>query len=166
LRNRLAEGRIAGRVNILLSADHPYKYSDDDHTDLLERDLKEFLPDIDLWFWGNTHYCALFGPAGNLPFVGCCVGHGGFPYGRQLAGKEIPDGTQLWFLEKAARFPAQFNLRPDRGNNGYCLLELHADGTLGLRFIDWMSRERCAVTLARGASGRLERTFFAEHPDT
>jgi hypothetical protein len=165
LRNRLAEGRIAGRVNILLSADHPYKYSDGDHTDLLEKDLKEFLPEIDLWFWGNTHYCALFGPAGKLAFTGCCAGHGGFPYGRQLPGKEVPDDTQLWFLEKAARFPGAFNLRPDRGNNGYCLMELHADGTVGLRFIDWMSRERCEVKLARGAGGRLERTFFVEHAD-
>jgi hypothetical protein len=161
LRSVLREGRDAGRVNILLSADHPYLYGDNDLTRLLRKDLKSVALEeglVDLWFWGNTHYCALFdhklAPSGDipaLPFVGSCIGHGGYPYDKQRRGKFEP--APMLFLEDQARFPKETNLRQDRGNNGYCVLQLNADGSIGLQYVDWMSNLRFAAALARGQAG-------------
>jgi hypothetical protein len=165
LNNVLREGRLAGCVNILLSADHPYEYGEDELTDLLGKDLaapvlKEHL--VDLWFWGNTHYCALFdsrsaaaGKIPVLPFVGSCIGHGGFPYDTQRRGEFEP--APLLFLEQNARFPKWTNLRQDKGNNGYCALQLNADGSLGLQYIDWMSSRRFAAKLSREKGDNLLR---------
>jgi len=161
LQSVLRDGRQAGRVNILLSADHPYEYGKDELTRLLDKDLKSLAREerlVDLWFWGNTHYCALFDhkPAASddiptLPFVGSCIGHGGYPYDTQRRGKFEP--APMLFLEDQARFPKATNLRQDKGNNGYCVLQLNADGSIGLRYIDWMSNPRFAASLARGQSG-------------
>ncbi len=157
----LREGRQSGAVNILLSADHPYEYGDDDLTNLLGKDLKSLALGsklIDLWFWGNTHYCALFDhkPAASgdipaLPFIGSCIGHAGYPYDKQRRGKFEP--APILFLEDQARFPKGTNIRQDRGNNGYCVLRLNADGTIGLQYIDWMSNLRFEASLARGQAG-------------
>jgi hypothetical protein len=162
LRSVLRDGRDAGRVNILLSADHPYVYGDDDPTKLLRKDLKSVAVDerlVDLWFWGNTHYCALFdhkpAPSGDipaLPFVGSCIGHGGYPYDRQRRGKFEP--APMLFLEDQARFPKETNLRQDKGNNGYCVLQLNADGSIGLQYVDWMSNLRFTAALSRGQAGQ------------
>jgi hypothetical protein len=163
LQNVLREGRQAGCVNILLSADHPYEYREDEITDLLRKDLavpvlSEQL--VDLWFWGNTHYCALFnhqrvaaGRIPALPFVGSCIGHGGFPYDTKRRGGFEP--APLLFLEENARFPKWTGLRQDKGNNGYCVLQLKADGSLGLQYMDWMSNRRFAATLSRESGDNL-----------
>ncbi|MEP7336664.1 MAG: metallophosphoesterase [Acidobacteriota bacterium] len=162
LRDRLREGRQAGRVNILLSADHPYNYGEKKLAKLLDKDLKALALDerlVDLWFWGNTHYCALYGdkPAASgeipiLPFVGSCIGHGGYPYDIVRKGKFEP--APIVFLEENARFPQATNLRQDRGNNGYCVLQLNADGSLGLKYVDWMSNLRFEAALTRGPAGQ------------
>ena len=86
-----------------------------------------------------------------LPFVGSCIGHGGYPYDTEQFGKFEP--TPMLFLEDRARFPRETNLRQDKGNNGYCVLQLNADGSIGLRYIDWMSNLRFAAALARGRDG-------------
>jgi hypothetical protein len=160
LRNTLRDGRQAGCVNILLSADEPYEYGKDDLTKLLRKDLKTLVLDerlVDLWFWGNTHYCALFdhklaasGDIPALPFVGSCIGHSGYPYDTQRRGKFEP--APMLFLEDQSRFPGT-DVRPDKGNNGYCVLRLNADGSIGLRYIDWISNPRFAASLARGQTG-------------
>lgn len=162
LRDRLREGRQAGRVNILLSADHPYNYGEKKLTKLLDKDLRPLVLDerlVDLWFWGNTHYCALYdhkpaaaGEIPVLPFVGCCIGHGGYPYDIVKQGRFQP--TPIVFLEGNARFPAATGLRQDRGNNGYCVLQLNADGSIGLQYVDWMSNLRFAAMLTRDAAGQ------------
>jgi hypothetical protein len=161
LRSVLRDGREAGRVNILLSADHPYVYGDNELTKLLRKDLKPLALEerlVDLWFWGNTHYCALFDhkPAASggvpaLPFVGSCIGHAGYPYDKQRRGKFEP--APILFLEDQARFPIETNLRQDRGNNGYCVLQLNADGSIGLKYVDWMSNLRFAAALSRARAG-------------
>ncbi len=161
LRGVLRDGRQAGRVNILLSADHPYLYGDDDLTKLLRKDLKSLALEerlVDLWFWGNTHYCALFdhkpeasGDIPALPFVGSCIGHAGYPYDKQRRGKFQP--APMLFLEDQARFPKETNLRQDKGNNGYCVLQLNADGSIGLQYVDWMSNLRFAAELSHGQAG-------------
>jgi hypothetical protein len=166
----LREGRDAGCVNILLSADHPYVYGDNDLTKLLRKDLKPLALEerlVDLWFWGNTHYCALFDhkPAASgdipaLPFVGSCIGHAGYPYDKQRRGKIEP--APILFLEDQARFPKATNLRQDKGNNGYCVLQLNADGSIGLRYVDWMSNLRFAAALSRDGAGEPLRVTPAD----
>lgn len=158
----LRKGRETHRVNILLSADHPYEYGDKDLTKLMSKDLKHLVVDeklVDLWFWGNTHYCALFNhnlTAGNgfqvAPFVGSCIGHAGYPYDTMKPKPDDDLPAPLLFLETQSRFPGT-NIRTDKGNNGYCVLQLNADGSIGLKYIDWMSNLRFAATLTRGQAG-------------
>ena len=165
LTQTLREGKNAGRVNVLLSADHPYNYGSEGHSDLLQKDLAgPAINDrlVDLWFWGNTHYCALFDRDASSPFIGSCIGHGGYPYDRQATGKNRP--APLLFLETAPRFPGWTELRQDRGNNGYCVMSLRADGSVGLRYVDWMARVRCEAALSRTAGNRLEVASVEEKP--
>jgi hypothetical protein len=166
LRTRLSQGRAAGRTNILLSADHPYEYGQNAFTRLFASDLHDIAINglVDLWFWGNTHYCSLFGRSTTARFVGSCVGHGGFPYTRKRKGEfsVVP----VHFLESRARFPDATRLRPDMGNNGYCRMSLHADGSITLRYLDWMSKTRCTATLQpTGPGGALEIASAVEHSD-
>jgi len=161
LRARLVEGRTAGKINILFSANEPYKYGDDDLTKLCDKDLKDMVQSglIDLWFWGNTHYCGLFDRAPRTPFIGSCIGHGGFPGGVQKSGQEVP--APLLFLETRTRFPASTNLRKDMGNNGFCMMTLREDGTIGLQYFDWMSNTRCQVEIGRDAADGAVRVLAA-----
>jgi hypothetical protein len=156
LTRQLEHGRANRLTNIVLSGDEPYQYGSPGPTALLEKDLREIVVDralVDLWFWGNTHYCALFDRTAATPFVGSCIGHGGFPYGRQKPGAASP--APVRFLETQARFPEWTRVRQDRGNNGYCVLTLEKDGALRLRYVDWMANERCNVTFVRQPAGTL-----------
>lgn len=155
LRKKLSGAKAAGKTTILLSADHPYEYGEGGLTDLAG-DLRQILNQdlVDLWFWGNTHYCALFDRGAAAPFIGSCIGHGGFPYVRKRSGGVEP--APMRFLETAARFPEKTRLRQDMGNNGYCVLTLRHDGGVGLKYVDWMANVRHTETLARGGpSGPL-----------
>lgn len=154
LRDRLQEGRRQGRINILLSADHPYRYGSKKLTKLLKDDLAEFVIQdklVDLWFWGNTHYCALFHGTETAPFIGSCIGHGGYPYDTMKRGEDEP--APMAFLEERARFPKSTDVRQDKGNNGYCSMKLHPDGTIDLKYIDWMSETRCEARLQKESGG-------------
>ena len=155
LEERLVDGRQSGRSNILFSANHPYEYGEEALTDLLTSDLLDLAGRrlIDMWFWGNTHYCALFNHGKQSPFIGSCIGHGGFPYRRKRCGELSP--APLEFLETQARFPTSTGLRQGRGNNGFCVMTLYSDGSVGLRYLDWMTRVRAEVDIARDAAGRL-----------
>jgi hypothetical protein len=53
-----------------------------------------------------------------------------------------------------AETASRFEQRPDRGNNGFCLLEAEP-GRLRLRYIDWRRNERCTVDLPV-RNGRLD----------
>ncbi len=152
LDRRLREGRQVGQANILFSANEPYEYGSRDLTKLFQKDLKDVIGDrLDLWFWGNTHYCALFDRQDSTPFIGSCIGHGGYPYRRQRIGERIP--APVRFLESAPRFPEWTTLRQGRGNNGYCVLSLRANGTAALTYTDWMSNIRCMAELDRMGPG-------------
>ncbi len=155
---RLREGRQLGLINILLSADHPYDLGDTDLSKLLDKDLRSLVIGeklVDLWFWGNTHYCALYGASGALPFVGSCIGHGGYPYDKHKDNVEQkPQPAPLVFLEKELRFPVSSGINSDRGNNGYCVMSLNADASIRLTYIDWMSNQRFAANLTRSAAGQ------------
>lgn len=149
LRERLEAGRGSGRLNILLSANEPYCYGKNGFTALLKKDLRQIADRglIDLWFWGNTHYGALFDRSERTPFIGSCVGHGGFPYKRMKRNKPSP--APLLFLETRARFPESTGVRQDMGNNGYCLMTLKAEGTVTLDYFDWMGNLRCSAEIRR-----------------
>ena len=147
--NVLREGKRERRTNILLSANEPYEYGKMTLQPLLTEDLVRFVSErlIDLWFWGNTHYCALFDVSPHTPFIGSCIGHAGYPYSRRQSGEPSP--APVRFLEARARFPAWTALRQDRGNNGYCILRLKADGTVDLNYLDWMGNLRCEAALSK-----------------
>ncbi len=67
----------------------------------------------------------------------------------------------LW-LETATRFPEELRLRPDMGNNGYCLMDL--DGkSVTLHYVDWMGYRRCLATLERSQDGRLGPPAISEY---
>jgi hypothetical protein len=152
----LAEARTHKWTTILLSSNEPYCYGSTKSTRLF-KDLETFIAQrrVDLWFWGNTHYCALFQRQAPFHFYGSCIGHGGFPYERVRDGELTP--APLLFLETDNRFGTEA-IRPDRGNHGYCELVLGAD-TVELNFIDWMGRQRHRRVLGRNADGTLAATI-------
>ena len=154
LAEKLAEGRRAGRINVLLSSNEPYEYGSTRFAKLYG-DLRDFARQglIDLWFWGNTHYCGLFDRGEATPFVGSCIGHAGHSYDRQRGGRPTP--APLRWLEDAGRFPEWTGLTQakTKGNSGYCVMSLRHDGSVGLRYVDWMASVRCTAELARDAPG-------------
>jgi len=157
LRNALERGRRENRINILLSSDEPYEYGKAG-TNNLHEDLRAEISEglIDVWFWGNTHYCALFDRTAASPFIGTCIGHGGFPYGRIKAGLRDPGPTR--WVEDSTRFGGGPwpDPRPDRGNNGFCELLLKTDGSFELEYVDWMGRTRHRARLAKQANGIVD----------
>jgi len=154
LTTQLHRGREQGKANILMSGHEPYTYGKPG-TSKLWGDLKPLIGDmVDMWFWGNTHYAALFPRLPELPFAGSCIGHGGYPYG-VLKDKDDLPGKPLW-KEGLARY-GKTGIRADRGNNGYCVFEISSAGDIGLRYIDWLGNERYATQLARDTkTGRFE----------
>jgi hypothetical protein len=158
LRQRLAEGRASGALNILVSANEPFEYGKDDTTGLLD-DMRPFLPSIDLWLWANTHYCGLFDRTALMP-VSSCLGHGGYPY--KLAEHKLdrdpymaPCPAPPLFLETRRRYGGT-NLRPDLGNNGYVVMVLDPNQRrVRLEYMDWMKRPRYRAVLGRDNAGRV-----------
>ncbi|MCW5807357.1 MAG: hypothetical protein KIT31_33685 [Deltaproteobacteria bacterium] len=148
LRARLDEGKAAGLTTILLSGSAPYCYGDKEAKLLYDEvvlpdplDGTGFGGDFHMWFWGDDHYCALFPyDEKKAPFVGSCIGHGGYPGDRQKPGK---DGylRPVW-VETEPRFPAGSNLRDDLGNNGWVELTMRDDGGVELLYVDWLARRR------------------------
>jgi len=157
LANALNEGRNQGRINILLSTNEPYSYGNP-NTTTLHGDLQALLDEglVDMWFWGNTHYCALFNRSARFPFVGSCIGHGGYPYKTIAAGHTEPVPPR--FVEDGTRFGGGDwpDPRPDMGNNGYCELVLKTDGTIELVYVDWRGRTRHQARLARRSNGQVD----------
>jgi hypothetical protein len=154
LGQRLSEGKQDNpkRINILLSQNEPYSLGQEKFSGLYQ-DLKQFIDDklIDFWFWGNTHYGALFERTDKLPFVGSCVGHGGHPiYKKDVEEdaqkhrdllKKKKNAAPIQWVELTPRFPN--GLRPELGNNGFCMMELEK-GAVRLRYYDWLGKKQFA----------------------
>jgi hypothetical protein len=157
LRQRLAEGRQNGAINVLMSANEPFQYGSNTMTPLFD-DLKPFLPSVDLWLWGNTHYCGLFDATADLP-VSSCLGHGGYPYRLREYGLDrnlyqAPCPATPLFLETRSRYDGT-GMRPELGNNGYAIMTVEpTEGRLTLDYVDWMKRPRYRAVLERRA-GRV-----------
>ncbi|MFO0744190.1 MAG: D-arabinono-1,4-lactone oxidase [Myxococcota bacterium] len=143
LGRRLDEGRKEGWVNVVCSQHAPYKWWKSDPTRLLG-DMKPFLPSIDVWLWGDDHYCALFdaAPERDLPFVGVCAGHGGMPTKRVLEPSKCR-APAAW-VERAPRFPPPIKAKTDFGRNGFVRMRVEG-GKVQLRFVDWMRNERATA---------------------
>jgi hypothetical protein len=156
LRARLEAGRDAGRITILLSQNEPYGPSGGDSVaarelrDLYEKDLRAWVKEglVHAWFWGDEHFAALYAPNDEVPFVGSCIGHGGYPYGRMHDDTRPGDVTRVVWTETEARFPQDTGQRQDRGNNGFCLLTLDTEG-IHLDYWDWLLRRRHQADLRR-----------------
>jgi len=147
----LKRGKDENKINILLSANSPYKYDSKKVRKLFSRDLKNILKKdlADLWFWGDTHYCGLFNRTEKFRFIGSCIGHGGFPYAKVDLPDEPP--APIEFLETEHRF-FPYDLRKDRGNNGYCVMTLNPEQTVGLRYMDWRGNKRHKTKISRLSS--------------
>ena len=153
LSRNLAEGKSQKKVNILLSQNEPFL---ERTTKLLDQDLKSMVDQrlIDLWFWGDEHYCALYPPGARTPFGGSCIGHGGYPY--DLLDRDDFDRhlVRPLFAELEPRFPRELNLRPGMGNNGFCLLRMKP-ASLEIGYLDWRAQLRFRIALPVSA-GQLQ----------
>jgi hypothetical protein len=158
LRQRLLEGRARGALNVLVTANEPYEYGSA-RTTKLHGDLAPYMPMVDFWLWGNTHYCGLFDRTATLP-VATCIGHGGYPYRRaeqHLDGDlyQAPCPATPLFLEARSRYHGT-NIRSELGNNGYLLMHLDTGARkIGLTYMDWMKTPRYRAELGRDGAGRL-----------
>lgn len=151
-------------TTILLTGSAPYVYGSNDKTKLFD-DLKQWREQdsFNLWFWGDNHYCALFDRDPNkAPFVGSCIGHGGYPGGRRK--KRRPSYVPTAWLETEPRFPKNKNakyMRTDVSNNGWCEMTLRSDGGVDLLYVDWLGAKRCLARFDRTSNGMwhyLERS--------
>jgi hypothetical protein len=155
LRDRLQAGRQADRTNVLLTGHHPYGYGSADLTQL-HADVASIAPDqVDLWFWGNTHYCALFDRTGATRYYGSCIGHAGYPYAKEKLGKK--SAAPVRFVETGIRYEGS-TVRDDRGMNGFCAFEIAPNGDIDLRYLDWRSHERCRAHFTRAPDGTVALT--------
>jgi hypothetical protein len=152
LKNVLTRGKQSNKINILLTANEPYNVANPALTGLFG-DLQPLVAAslVDLWFWGNTHNCVLYGRGPGLPFLGSCIGHGGFPYGRLSSAAN--SATMVRWFESEARFPEATGVRQDRGNNGWLKMVLRPGGGVDLEYVDWMSQSRHKASLVRIPAG-------------
>ncbi len=151
---RLAEGKREGRSTILLTSDYPYLIGKGSKTKLLG-DLEPYVQQglIDAWFWGDSHYGALYfrGPA--TPFIGGCLGHGGYPYYRRTPDMSAGSLAAPRFVECRTRFHGT-DVRPDMGNNGFAFLTLDdTSGEAELEYVDWRNQSRVKEGLVRQSYG-------------
>jgi len=154
---RLEEGRDAGLTTVLLSQNEPYARKKGsggvaihERRELCDVDLRRFVDAglIHAWFWGDEHYAALYQANDAMPFVGSCVGHGGYPFGIKRDDSGPNDLVPLMWAETGSRFEGIAGLRQDRGNNGFCHMTLGSDG-IALGYIDWRFRTRKEAVLRR-----------------
>jgi hypothetical protein len=61
------------------------------------------------------------------------------------------------FVESGSRYEGFDDVRPDRGMNGFCALEIGADGGVELHYRDWRGHERCVANFVQDPSGALQR---------
>lgn len=161
----LKDGEALNLTTILLTGSAPFAYGDDKPTELYE-DLKPWHDKgrIALWFWGDDHYCALFRKLEpTAKFVGSCIGHGGFP------GDRMDDDAESFvpthWVETEPRFPRQYELRDDLGNNGWVELTMLDNGGVELLYVDWLGCRRRRVRYdVDSSSGQRQLRLAEDHP--
>jgi hypothetical protein len=154
LERHVREAKQAGKSVILMSSDEPYTIGKENTTEVYGDVTRGLQPDdIDLWFWGNTHYCAMFDHSERLQqkFYGFCIGHGGFPYGTldHLLPSPTHAAPYRW-AETEPRFPRWTNVRPDMGNAGFVIMDLDDDKqTVSLNYYDWTNDLRATAMFTK-----------------
>jgi|GEM_PF-1082830 len=158
-------------LSILMTTNQPWDLGSKHHTRLYQSLVRTIAGRVDLWFWGNVHYAALFEPwrfddAGSpsRSMIGSCIGHGGYPFYTQTQIGDLPESVACRWLEKKARFWPDPRVRPDLGANGWCRLELARlknRWQVELTFVDWAGRDRLRAKLSRddGTTIRLDETL-------
>jgi CHAT domain-containing protein len=160
-------------LTILMTPNEPWDLGSKKVTPLYQSLVKTIAGRVDLWFWGNVHYAALYepwrfddagSPARNV--IASCIGHGGYPFYTQQQVGALPDGVACRWLEKKSRFWPDARIRPDVGANGWCRLGL-ARGqqrwNVNLTYVDWAGRDSMRAVLSRedGGTIRLDETLEA-----
>lgn len=162
--DRITAAKAANKSVILMSSDEPYSIGDSKLTELYFDVVDQLQPDaIDLWFWGNTHYCAFFDHSPDMAskFYGACIGHGGFPYSTLKPNPAAAAVAPYRWAETEPRFPRWTNIRPDMGNNGFVMMELDDDNAaLSLKYFDWTNDLRAVVKLSKQGN-QLRSTLVA-----
>lgn len=154
----LREGRKKGRFNILCTSAEGWDFGAK-KPGKLYKDLTPLVRDeglVDLWLWGNVHHAALYAPDPDLgPFWATCIGHGGYPYETLDERDAVTMCAPVAWAEYGTRYYRWRDprtgaaVRPDMGNNGWCKVDLRADGTVRLRYIDWLGAPRHEAVLGR-----------------
>ena len=146
-------------LTILMTTNEAWDIGSSDTTRLYNSLRQTIAGRVDVWFWGNVHYGALYDPwpfaDSGLPrrqMITTCIGHGGYPFYTQTTGGKLPTNASCRWLETKPRFWPDERIRKDVGLNGWCRMTLKqvADTwTVVLTYIDWVGRERLRATLVR-----------------
>lgn len=150
VRGWLEEGRANGDLNVLLTSQHGFDFGKSGLTSLYTSDLQDVLNAdlVDVWFWGNTHYAAVYEPRRVGGFVSSCIGWSGYPYFRLDEAKAAKSAAPVVWAEYAHRFHPWPGVREDVGNNGWVRARWE-NGELSLRYIDWMGNDRATFAVRR-----------------
>jgi hypothetical protein len=161
-------------LTVLLTTNEPWDRGSRELTRLYRSLRSTIAGRVDLWFWGNMHYAALFEPwafadAGSPTrrVVGSCIGHGGYPFYTESKVGPLPPGLACRWLETKWRFWPESAIRPDVGLNGWCRMKLTRDKdrwNIGLTYVDWVGRDRLHADLVRkdGDSIQFESAHQSE----
>jgi hypothetical protein len=153
-------------LTILMTTNQPWNRGSKKLSPLYDSLRETIAGRVDLWFWGNVHYAALFEPwsfgsqdASSRRVVGSCIGHGGYPFYTQKGVGDLPAGVRCRWLEKKSRFWPDQRVRPDVAANGWCRLKLTRAGgrwDVLLTFVDWVGRERLRARLSRRDASTIQ----------
>ena len=157
---------------VLMTTNEPWDLGSKSTTPLYESLRRTISGRVDLWFWGNVHYAALyeawpFADAGSPTrgVVGSCIGHGGYPFYTKRSIGALPDGVSCRWLETKSRFWPDESIRPELGANGWCKMKLTRSGEgwqVKLTYLDWTGRERLRVDLVRDKGKGVHLTSVEE----
>jgi len=154
-----------GDLTILLTTNEAWDKGSKQPTRLYDSLRGTISGNVDLWFWGNVHYAALydmwpFADTGSplRRMVTSCIGHGGYPFYTESVVAGLPGGLMCRWLETKSRFWPDTSLRPDLGLNGWCCLKLTRESgawEILLTYIDWVGRARLRARLGRKDGGGI-----------
>jgi CHAT domain-containing protein len=157
---------------ILMTTNEAWDKGNKKRTPLYESLRATIAGKVDMWFWGNVHYAALYEPwnfadTGTIArhVVANCIGHGGYPFYTEKEVGDLPPGIACRWLEKKSRFWPNATLRSDVGANGWNRLKLTRGDKrweVALTFVDWVGRERLRAKFVREDGGTIQTASVEE----
>ena len=146
-------------LTVLMTTNEAWDFDSANLTRLYNSLRKTIAGRVDLWFWGNVHYAALYEPwtfadsgSPRRQMITTCIGHGGYPFYTESDGGKLPSNVATRWKETKSRFWPEKRVRPDVGLNGWCRLKLARDKAawnVGLTYVDWVGRDRLRANLVR-----------------